>query len=214
MQEVLIALFRTIFFYFFVVFSYRIMGKREISQLQVVDLIVSLLMAELIAISIENIEEPMYLAIFPIIALVILEVVLAKFSLKSKKFNEVVTGKPSLLIINGKLNFKELIKNRYTLNDLLLELRQNSIKSINEVEYAVLESNGKLSVFKYNVLKIKSDYPMPLIIEGEIEYETLKQIKKDEVWLKDKIKKNGLNLEDVFYSFYKNKKIYIVEKDK
>ena len=214
MHNVLIALFRTIFFYFFVVFSYRIMGKREISQLQVVDLIVSLLMAELIAISIENIDEPMYLAIFPIVALVILEVVLAKFSLKSKKFNEVVTGKPSLLIINGKLNFKELIKNRYTLNDLLLELRQNSIKSINEVEYAVLESNGKLSVFKYNVLKIKSDYPMPLVIEGEIEYETLKQIKKDEVWLKDKIKKNGLNLEDVFYSFYKNKKIYIVEKDK
>lgn len=214
MHNVLIALFRTIFFYFFVVFSYRIMGKREISQLQVVDLIVSLLMAELIAISIENIDEPMYLAIFPIIALVILEVVLAKFSLKSKKFNEVVTGKPSLLIINGKLNFKELIKNRYTLNDLLLELRQNSIKSINEVEYAVLESNGKLSVFKYNVLKIKSDYPMPLVIEGEIEYETLKQIKKDEVWLKEKIKKNGLNLEDVFYSFYKNKKIYIVEKDK
>ena len=113
MHNVLIALFRTIFFYFFVVFSYRIMGKREISQLQVVDLIVSLLMAELIAISIENIDEPMYLAIFPIIALVILEVVLAKFSLKSKKFNEVVTGKPSLLIINGKLNFKELIKNRY-----------------------------------------------------------------------------------------------------
>ena len=214
MHNVLIALFRTIFFYFFVVFSYRIMGKREISQLQVVDLIVSLLMAELIAISIENIDEPMYLAIFPIVALVILEVVLAKFSLKSKKFNEVVTGKPSLLIINGKLNFKELIKNRYTLNDLLLELRQNSIKSINEVEYAVLESNGKLSVFKYNVLKIKSDYPMPLVIEGEIEYETLKQIKKDEVWLKEKIKKNGLNLEDVFYSFYKNKKIYIVEKDK
>lgn len=214
MHNVLIALFRTIFFYFFVVFSYRIMGKREISQLQVVDLIVSLLMAELIAISIENIDEPMYLAIFPIIALVILEVVLARISLKSKKFNEVVTGKPSLLIINGKLNFKELIKNRYTLNDLLLELRQNSIKSINEVEYAVLESNGKLSVFKYNVLKIKSDYPMPLVIEGEIEYETLKQIKKDEVWLKEKIKKNGLNLEDVFYSFYKNKKIYIVEKDK
>ena len=214
MQDIFIALFRTVFFYFFVVISYRIMGKREISQLQVVDLIVSLLMAELIAISIENIDEPMHLAIFPIVALVILEVVLAKIALKSKKFNDVVTGKPSLLIINGKLNFKELVKNRYTLNDLLLELRQNSIKSISDVEYAVLESNGKLSVFKYNVLKIKSDYPMPLIIEGEIEYETLKQIKKDEVWLKDKIKKNGLNLEDVFYSFYKNKKIYIVEKDK
>lgn len=213
-HDIFIALFRTVFFYFFVVISYRIMGKREISQLQVVDLIVSLLMAELIAISIENIDSPILLAIIPIVALVILEVVLAKISLKSRKFNELMTGKPSLLIVNGKLNFKELIKNRYTLNDLLLELRQNSIKSINEVEYAVLESNGKLSVFKYNILKIKSDYPMPLIIDGNIEKETLKQLKKDDIWLKNKINSSGLNIEDVFYSFYKNKKIYIVEKNK
>ena len=95
MMDILNAMFRTVFFYFLVVIAYRIMGKREISQLQVIDLIVSLLMAELIAISIENITDPMYLAIFPICMLVLLEVVLGKISIKSKKFNEKMTGKPS-----------------------------------------------------------------------------------------------------------------------
>ena len=89
-MDLLNALFRTVFFYFFVVIAYRIMGKKEISQLQVIDLIVSILMAELIAISIENIEEPIYLAIIPIVALVLLEVVLCKCSLKFKKFNEIL----------------------------------------------------------------------------------------------------------------------------
>ena len=213
MIDILNVMFRTVFFYFLVVIAYRIMGKREISQLQVIDLIVSILMAELIAISIENMDEPMYLAIFPIIVLVILEVLLAKISIKSKKFNEMMTGKPSLLIENGKLKFRELIKNRYTLNDLLLELRQNSIKSINDVEYAVLEPNGKLSIFKYNILKTKSDYPMPLIIEGDIQLETLKNLKKSKEWLVDKIHNKGMLVNDVFYCFYKNNKIYIINKN-
>ncbi len=213
MMDILNAVFRTVFFYFFVVIAYRIMGKREISQLQVIDLIVSLLMAELIAISIENINDPMYLAIFPICVLVLLEVLLGKISIKSKKFNEMMTGKPSLLIENGKLKFKELFKNRYTLNDLLLELRQNGIKSISDVEYAVLESNGKLSVFKYNILKTKSDYPMPLIIEGDIQEETLKNLKKSKEWLVNKIHNKGLLVNDIFYCFYKNNKIYIINKN-
>ena len=212
-MDILNALFRTVFFYFLVVIAYRIMGKREISQLQVIDLIVSILMAELIAISIENIDEPIYLAIFPIVALVILEIILGKCSLKSKKFNEIMTGKPSLLIVNGKVNFKELIKNRYTLNDLLLELRQNSIKSIKDVEYAVLESNGKLSVFKYNILKTKSDFPMPLIVEGDIQEETLRNLNKNKEWIVNKIHKKGILVKDVFYCFYKNNKIYIINKN-
>ena len=213
MIDILNALFRTIFFYFLVVLAYRIMGKREISQLQVIDLIVSILM-ELIAISIENIDEPMYIAIVPIVALVIIEIILGKISIKSKKFNELMTGKPSVLIVNGKIKFKELIKNRYTLNDLLLELRQNGIKNISDVEYAVLEQNGKLSVFKYNLLKIKSDYPMPLIVEGDIQEDTLKNINKNKEWLINKIHNKGLLINDIFYCFYKNSKIYIINKNK
>lgn len=213
MIDILNIIFRTIFFYFLVVVAYRIMGKREISQLQVIDLIVSILMAELIAISIENMDDPIYLAIFPIIVLVLLEVILAKISIKSKKFNDMMSGKPSILIENGKLKFKELIKNRYTLNDLLLELRQNGIKSISDVEYAVLEPNGKLSVFKYNIFKIKSDYPMPLIIEGDIQLDTLKNINKSKEWLVNKIHNKGMLVNDIFYCFYKNNKIYIINKN-
>ncbi|MBQ3021398.1 MAG: DUF421 domain-containing protein [Bacilli bacterium] len=211
-MDILKAIFRTTFFYFFVVIAYRIMGKREISQLQVTDLIVSILMAELIAISIENIKEPITLAIFPIIILVILEVVLSKLSLKSRKLNKVLTGKPSLIIFNGKLNFKELVKQRYSIDDLLLELRQKSIKNISDVEYAFLESNGKLSIFKYNILKTKSDYPMPLILEGVIQQDTLENLNKNIEWLNNKLNKKGLEYKDIFYCFYKNNKIYIIEK--
>lgn len=209
-MEIMNALFRTVFFYFVVVIAYRIMGKRELSQLQVIDFIVSILMAELIAISIENIDDPIYLALIPIIALVLIEIVLAKISLKSKKINDIMTGKPSLIILNGKLNFKELVKCRYSLDNILLELRQNQIKSISDVEYAFLETNGKLSVFKYNFLKTSSDYPMPIIIEGKIDNNTLKYIKKNKVWVLNELRKRKIKLEDVFYSFYKNNKLYII----
>ncbi len=213
-MDILNALFRTIFFYFLVVLAYRIMGKREISQLEIIDLIVSILMAELIAISIENMDDSIILTIVPIIALVVLEIVLAKLSLKSRKFNELMSGKPSLLIVNGKIKFKELIKNRYSLDDILLELRQNGIKSLSDVEYAILEPNGKLSVFKYNILKTKSDFPLALIIDTVIQEDTLKYLKKDKEWLINKLHSKNILLNDVFYSFYKNNKIYIINKNK
>ena len=211
-MELLQAIYRTIFFYFFIVFAYRIMGKREIGQLGIIDLIVSILMAELIAISIENINDPIYLTVIPIILLVLLEIVLGYISVKSKVFRNVIGGKPSLIINHGKLNYKEMIKQRYTLDDLLLSLRQQSIKSIEDVEYAFLEPNGKLSIFKYNFLRIKSDYPMPLILDGNIEYDTLKKVKKNETWLRDILRKNNIKKENVFYAFYKNKKIYVIDK--
>jgi len=206
------AIFRTIFFYFLIVFAYRIMGKREVGQLGVIDLIVSILMAELIAISIENIEDPIYLTIIPIFILVVLEVGLAYVGVKSKKFRNIMGGKPSLIIFNGKIDYKEMIKQRYTLDDLLLALRQQSIKNLEDVEYAFLENNGKLSIFKYNILKLKSDYPMPIVIDGSIQKDTLKIIKKNELWLKIQLKKKKLKLENVFYAFYKNNKVYIIKR--
>lgn len=207
------AIFRTIFFYFLIVLAYRIMGKREVGQLGVIDLIVSILMAELIAISIENIEDPIYLTIIPIIILVLLEVGLAFIAIKSKKFRNIMSGSPSLIISGGKINYKEMVKQRYTLDDLLLALRQQSIKSIEDVEYAVLEPNGKLSIFKYNLFKLKSDYPMPLILDGVIQKETLKKINKTEVWLKRNLSKKKIKKSQVFYAFYKNSKIYIIKRN-
>ena len=211
-MELFTVLFRTLFFYFFVLIAYRIMGKREIGQLGVIDLIVSILIAELVAISIEETENPIYLTIIPIALLVILEVLFAYISIKSRKFRTLFDGKPSLIICNGKINYKEMVKQRYSLDDLLVSLRQQGIKDLDMVEYAFLEPNGELSVFKYNLFKLKSSYPMPLILDGSIQKGALKHIHKTEAWLKSELNNKNLTYEDIFYAFYKNKKIYIIKK--
>lgn len=210
-MKLFIAVYRTIFFYFFIMISYRLMGKREIGQLGVIDLIVSILIAELVAISIENIDEPLVLTVAPITILVVVEILFAFISIKSRKFRNLLDGKPSIIINKGVINYKEMIKQRYSLDDLLLSLRQNNIKSIEDVEYAFLETNGKLSIFKYNIFKTNSTYPLALIIDGVIQDKTLKEIKHSKFWLTNYLRKQDIDLSNVFYAFYKNKKIYIIK---
>ncbi len=207
------VMFRTLFFYFFITLAYRIMGKREVGQLGIIDLIVSILIAELVAISIENINDSIILTIAPITLLVVLELLLAYISIKSRTFRTVFGGKPSLIIVNGKINYHEMVKQRYSMDDLLLSLRQKEIRNIEDVEYAFLEPNGKLSVFKYNFFKIKSAYPMPLIVDGAIQDKALKYIHKTKVWLERELEKKKLRVKDVFYAFYKSGKIYLVKRE-
>ena len=211
-MELLTTVLRTLFFYFFVTFAYRIMGKREVGQLGIVDLIVSILIAELVAISIENVDKSIMLTIAPISLLVVIEVALAYLSTKSRWFRQVFTSKPSVIINHGVINYKEIIKQRYSLDDLLVSLRQASIKSIEDVEYAFLESNGKLSIFKYNLFKTDSAYPAPIIVDGVIQENTLKNIRKNKIWIKLYLRNQNIKLEDIFYAFYKNGKIYTILK--
>ena len=208
-----VVIYRTLFFYFFIFVIYRLMGKREIGQLSIIDLVVSILIAELVAISIEQHEESIFLTVIPILILVGLEILCSYISMKSNKFREVLEGKPSLIINKGVLNFKELIKQRYTLHDLLLELRQNGIKNIEDIEYAVLENNGKLSIFPYKFLKINTSLPFPLILDGNIQKDTLTYLNKSDLWLRNNLKDEGVLLEEVFYAFYKNNKVYIIKKN-
>ncbi len=212
-MELFTIIYRTTFFYFFIVLAYRIMGKREIGQLGVIDLIVSILIAELVAISIENIEDSIFFTILPIFLLVLLEVGLAFISIKSRTFRTLFGGKPSLIIANGNVNYKEMVRQRYSMDDLLLSLRQSSIKSIDEIEYAFLEPNGKLSIFKYNIFHTKSNYPMPLILDGELQAKALSYLKKDKRWLEQKLALKGLKIEDVFYAFKKKNKIFLIKKN-
>lgn len=212
MEELFKVILRTTFFYFFIVLLYRIMGKREIGQLGIIDLIVSILIAELVAISIENINDTVWITIVPLCLLVFLELLLAFVSVKSRTFRTLFGGKPSLIICNGHVNYHEMVKQRYSMDDLLLSLRQKSIKSIEDVEYAFLEPNGKLSIFKYNFLRMKSDYPMPLILDGELQKKALNYIHKNKYWLENELKKKNLVISDVFYAFYKGSKIYLIRK--
>ncbi len=210
MQELFSVTLRTLFFYFFIVLLYRIMGKREIGQLGILDLIISILMAELAAMSIENSEKSIFLTVIPLSLLGALEITLAYISIKSRKFRAFFGGKPSLIVCEGKVNYREMIKQRYSMDDLLLSLRQKEIKDINQVEYAFLEPNGKLSIFQYNLFHTKTMYPMPLILDGTINQKTLEYIKHNQNWLKEKLSEKKLRVEDVFYAFYKNNKIYLI----
>ncbi len=213
-MDLLTVLGRTLFFYFFILLCYRIMGKREIGQLSISDLTISILIAELVAISIENRDDNTLLTILPIVLLVGLEVILAFIQLKSNGFREFIDGKPSLIVDKGKLNFKEMVKQRYSIDDLLLALRSNQIKSIDEVDYAILETNGKLSIFKKNVFKMSGSYPLPIVIDGRIDKDSLLAINKTTKWLLNRLSENDLSLNNLLYAFYKNKTIYVIKKEK
>lgn len=200
---------RTVFFYFFIIFVFRVMGKREIGELSIQDFVVSMFIAELAALAIEKFNDSIFLTLIPIVILCILEVLMGKVFLKSKKFKNIIDGKPVLIINKGKINYKEMKRQRYSLDDLLLELRNNQIKNINDIEYAILENNGNLNIFKYEIIK-DDYYPFPLVIDGVIQYETLDNINKTDEWLIKYLNKKEIFLDEIFYAFYKNNKIYII----
>ena len=205
-------IFRTVLFYFLVVISYKIMGKREVGELGVFDFIISMLISQLIAICIENYKDPIWFVIVPTLILVLFQIVFSFLSLKSNKFRDILDGKESVIISDGKLNFSEMKKQKYNLNDLLLQLRDKGIRTIEEVDYAILETNGKLSVFQ------KQDdnnniFPLPLVLDGVIEENNLKFINKTRKWLNNELNKKKINLDNIFYAFYKDDDIYVIENE-
>ena len=205
-------IFRTVLFYFLVVIAYKIMGKREVGELGVFDFIISMLISQLIAICIENYKDPIWFVIVPTLILVLFQIVFSFLSLKSNKFRDILDGKESVIISNGKLNFNEMKKQKYNLNDLLLQLRDKGIRTIEEVDYAILETNGKLSVFQ------KQDdnnnvFPLPLVLDGVIEENNLKFINKTRKWLNNELNKKKINLDNIFYAFYKDDDIYVIENE-
>ena len=204
-------IWRTVFFYFFVSVLYRIMGKREIGQLGLIDLVVSILIAELGAISIENYKASIFNTIVPIGILAFLEVLFAFLSMKFRKFGRIFEGKPAVLIHEGKIIYNMLEKERISLDDVLMELRNNSITSIEDVRYVILEPNGKLSIFPYKLNKNEL-VPLPLIVEGKVQYTTLKMIGKNELWLSKILRNNNLELKNIFYAVYKRKELYLINK--
>ena len=211
-MDYLIVLERTILFYIIITVLYRFMGKREVGQLGILDLIVSILIAELAAISIDNRTESIFLSIIPIVALVLIQMGMAYYSLKNQKVRDAFDGTPSVMINRGKINFKEMVKQRYNIDDLLTQLREQHVKSIEEVDYAILETSGKLSVFKKKDNRF-GDYPLPLILDGKIQEDTLKQIQKTEKWLQKTLTEEKVNIEEIFYAFYQEKNIFIIKKE-
>lgn len=204
------VLARTIFYYIIITVSYRFMGKREVGELSIMDLIVSILIAELAAMSIDNYKVNVLQSIIPLFSLVLIQIITSRLILRNSKVRDIFEGNPSVIINRGKINFKEMLKQRYNISDLLIELRSKGIKSIQEVSYAVLETNGNLSVFTKEGNNFGS-FPLPVILNGRLMEETLKEIDKSSTWIKESLRKEKLTKDQVFYAFYHDNKLFIIK---
>lgn len=202
------------------------MGKREIGQLSAIDLVVAIVIAELAAIPLADLNIPLIRGILPIAILTLAQISLSLLCLKNNAFRRIIYGKPNILIANGKIQQKEMRKARYNMDDLLTQLRERSVFNIADVEFAVLETSGQLTVslksqkrpVSVGDLKIRTDYegmPLTLIDDGEVNYEGLKDANLDIEWLKKELQKRNINsINQVFYaSLSSNGDIYLVEKD-
>ena len=207
-MEIFRILLRTFIGYFILVAMLKIMGKREIGQLSLFDLIIFLSIADIMVIGIENYELNYLYVILPIILVTFLQKIIAFLILKFTKLRKLFDGKESIIIYKGNINIKEMKKLCYNFDDLILQLRQKDIKSIMEVEYAILENNGKLSVFKYDDNNV---FPIPIIITGKVEKEYLKLLGIDMKWIKSELKQQNYKLEEINCAYYKDKKLVIIE---
>ncbi|MDF2835940.1 MAG: hypothetical protein K0Q63_1580 [Paenibacillus sp.] len=145
-MEVWSLLIRTTVIYFVVFLIMRLMGKREIGKLSVLDLIISVMIAEIAVIVIEDVDRPMWDGVVPMIVLLVIQVSMALLAMSNRKLRLFFDGKPSVVIAKGKINRDVMRKQRYNLDDLMLQLRENKITSVADVEFAILETSGKLSV--------------------------------------------------------------------
>ncbi|MBU9712509.1 DUF421 domain-containing protein [Evansella tamaricis] len=208
---------RTVLIYIVILLVFRLMGKREIGELSVVDFVISIMLAELAVISIENVEAPMARQIIPMLVLMIIQISLAFISLKSDKLRKLIDGSPSVLIRRGRIDEREMRKQRYNYDDLMMQLRQNNITYLSDVEFAILEPSGDLSVVKKEEGQDpKGAYlPLPLVLDGKVQEDHLRQIEKTPLWLRQELRKLGFkDIKKIsFCSLGRNDTLFVDLKD-
>ena len=205
MEDFLIISFRTILLYFIVLFVFRLMGKREVGELSLLDFAVYVLIAEVASFAIDDIDQPLILAILPIVLLFIIQYLNALFILKNKKMRDAIDGDPTIIIRDGVIIESEMRRQRYNLDDLFQQLREQGISSVQNVAYAFLEQSGKLSVFQ----KGSEPFILPLIVDGYVDEKHLMFIGKERKWLEDMLRNEGIyTTDDVFYCCYESEKLH------
>lgn len=226
--DIWISVFRTIFLYFFIILIMRLMGKREIGQLSVFDLIVFFMIGEISVFLLEDSSLPLLTGLAPMITLVVLQIILSMGMLKSSKFRRLVDGDPVFLIKEGRILDKEMEKIRYNMDDLMQQLREKNIANLADVEFAILEPSGKLSVFPKEEVQPPSKkdllptiakkfvLPTALILDGKVQKDGLKEINQTIFWLKQQIQKQGYkDFKEIFYASYHpdDQELYLDPKD-
>ena len=206
-----LLLLRVILFYFVILLSMRLMGKREIGQLSIFDLVVSIMIAEVSAMSLEDPSAPMTAGLIIIGALVLMQIGMSWLTLKSIALRNLIEGRPTLIIANGKIRDDEMRRTRYSMSDLMTQLREKNIATVADVEFAMLETTGKLSVFPkaakqpvtpsdLGVVTPRTSLPLPLIVDGQVLDGNLEKIGKTRFWLRGELEKYGYSdLKKIFY---------------
>lgn len=217
---------RTVVIYIILVGSMRLMGKRQLGELEVSELVTTILLSEIATLPIENMELPIMYAVLPIVTILAIEISLSVMLIKFPRLKNVFSSRPSVIIRKGRIIQKELLKNRISIDELITELRQNSFTDISEVQYAIIEQNGKISIIpkaKYRQptlsdLKISSEesgLAHILISDGYTNSHNLKLIGKSEDWLNAYMKKEGVVAKDVFLMLIDDSdKTILIKKDK
>jgi len=205
-----ITIFRTFVLYVLLLIVFKLMGKKEVGELTVLDLVVSILMAEIAAMGIDF-NRPMQEIFLAISLLGSLQLLSAYLTLRSKKLRDIIDGKPSILIHNGIVNVDEMRRQRYNFDDLMVQLRMKDITSIFEVEYAILEANGQLTAFR----KENAPYdPLPIIVSGSLMKENLLKIDRSYEWLQKQMEAEGIFfVKDVYYAAYDGENLRFITRD-
>ena len=223
----MVVFVRTLILYTIVIIVMRFMGKRQIGQLQPFELAIAIMISELAAVPMQDTGIPLINGIIPILTLLVSQLIISFISLKSIKFRGIICGRPRILIEKGKIVEKNMRKEMYTLNDLLEQLRIKDTPNIADVEFAILETNGQISVIPkpekslvtagdMKIVTVSEGLPLDIIIDGKIIEHNLLTAKIDVPWLMSVLKKKGVNnTEDIFFAnIDANKNIFFQLKEK
>ena len=203
----LLTFIRTIILYIIVLIVMRFMGKREIGQLQPFELVISIMIADLATLPMAEPGIPITNGIIPILGLLVMHLTISVLNLKNVKIREIICGKPSILIYRGRINEKNMRKERFTINELEERLRGNNVVNLGDVEYAILETSGQITVIQkpnkrnsipedFGIMPEYEGIAYDLVVDGKVMKQNLEKLDKDYNWLVKQISAFGIKPEE------------------
>lgn len=220
-----IVLIRSVILYIAVIFAVRLMGKRQLGELQPSELVITILVSNIATLTLEDLNIPLIVGLAPVLALVCFEVIMSWLTLKFPRIRCIVSGRPKIIISNGEIDRTVMNALRYSIDDLMTSLRGNDIFSLDEVQYAIVETTGNLSVVKksdydtptkkdLNIKQESIDPPQVIISDGRLLEKSMTTLNLNKKWLDNVLNKKKITIEEIFImTADKNKEYYIVEKN-
>lgn len=190
-----IVLLRTIFLYSLVILVIRLMGKRQIGELQPYEFVITIMISDLAALPMQDTRLPLILGIIPIITLLFIKIVLSFIQLKSQRIRKILDGEPCILISRGKIDYDVLKKQQINLDELMEEIRLAGYFNLSEIEFGILENNGQMSFLttKDNPANSKVKLPVIYVLDGKVNNNSLTTSNKSYDWIVSQLKKHNID---------------------